>query len=96
MVASAAPALPFAAATEAEEVGHMCRQLRQCIGACQLDGNAISSSRAESDESDADISPIQVGLRWALSVIHFRICWSWIDLHGIAAHASAFSQPQNL
>ena len=76
MVASAVPALPVAAATEAEEVGQMCRQLRQCVKACLLDGTATTSGRAESDESDVDLTPTQVGLHRALPVIHDRVCWS--------------------
>lgn len=60
VVATAAPALPVPAATEAEEVRQMCQQLRQCVGACQLSGAATTSGRVESDESEADISPMQV------------------------------------
>ena len=67
VVASAAPAVPVAAATEAEEVGQMCQQLRQCVGACQLNEAASTSGRADSDKSDADLSPMQVRLHGALS-----------------------------
>lgn len=63
MVATAAPPLPIAAAAEAEEVGRMCQQLRQCVGSCQLNGPAATtttSGRTEADQSDATIAPMQV------------------------------------
>lgn len=66
MVASALPPLPIAAAAEAEELVQMCQQLRQCVGACQLSGSATTSGRAESDEPDANITPLQVGQCGAL------------------------------
>ena len=61
MVATAAPPLLVAAASEAEEVGRMCQQLRQCVGSCQLDGTATSSGRAGADDPAAlTAAPMQV------------------------------------
>ena len=81
VLASVAPALPVAAATEAEEVGHMCQQLRQCVGACQLSGTATTSGGDESDESDSDITPMQVGLRGAPAVIQSLPWITAVDPH---------------
>ena len=60
MVATAAPPLPVAAATEAEDVGRMCQQLRQCVRSCQLNGVATTCGQTDTDQSDPTTSPIQV------------------------------------
>lgn len=50
----------------------MCQQLRQCAGSCQLDGAASSSSTAEADEPDTELTPMQVTApTWGIACDHF-------------------------